>query len=661
MNAPMMTPGPAGPEVRYDRITRVAAMSLISPIALFSLIDAEDDAIRLVSVFGADITSAYAMTSELGMGLLRHPLAVDDARLDTRFHDTVAGCSIGAVAYCNVPLIDTAGTIFGSLCVIDTRPRQWSIQEVETLQDLAHLAMDVLSSEGALPAPAVAVKPGIEAPAFLGHMPAWFAEHTALGLVAVDLQSRCLWANANFEQMLGVPLPAMQGRSISELLYPLQHEEAIGITITEVLRSGKPQLIEVRVPMGGCEPERFLSLNIVPIEHQGSVIGAGITFTEISDRRKHERDLRVAEERLALACEAANVGLWFWDLHTNQLEWTERCRGIFGISSAESVSYEMFSGLIHPDDRSAMEQAMEDAMAGLSGAYHVTFRVLLADGRMRWIEARGRVFNNSRGEAAHFMGAMVDVTELKRNETTLQARSDALLTLNDKLADLVDARTAELQLLSQSLIELAEKEKAELARELHDELGANLTVAHMEVAAALRRLPDKTSESAQHLIRAREKILESTTLKRRIIEGLRPSLLESLGLAESLRALVTQYSDASSIRCITEISEDLPGMSTELGIVLYRIAQESLTNIAKYAGATEVLIRLEYSGGSVVLEVADNGCGLPEDFRERATAHGISGMQQRAAHFKGVFSIMCRTDGPGTRVTVVIPFSPATG
>ena len=108
-------------------------------------------------------------------------------------------------------------------------------------------------------------------------------------------------------------------------------------------------------------------------------------------------------------------------------------------------------------------------------------------------------------------------------------------------AELVDARTAELQQLSQSLIELAEKEKAELARELHDELGANLTVAHMEVAAALRRIPDKQSELAQHLTRAREKILETTTLKRRIIEGLRPSLLESLGLAESLRALVAQY------------------------------------------------------------------------------------------------------------------------
>jgi PAS domain S-box-containing protein len=448
----------------------------------------------------------------------------------------------------------------------------------------------------------------------------------------------------------------MQGRGISELLQPLQQDDTIDIAIAEIMQGGKPQLREIRVPSGSYEPERFMSVNIAPIEYLGDITGAGIFLTEISDRRKNERDLRLAEEKLALACEAANVGLWFWDLHTNQLEWTERCRGIFGLSASEPVDYEIFSDLVHPDDKSVMEQTMQDALAGQADDYHVAFRVLLADGRMRWVEARGRVFANARGEPAHFMGAMVDVTDIKKSETTLQARSDALLTLNDKLAELVDARTAELQLLSQSLIELAEKEKAELARELHDELGANLTVAHMEVAAALRRIPDRESELAQHLTRAREKILESTTLKRRIIEGLRPSLLESLGLAESLRALVAQYSAAARIECKTEIPEDLPGLSNELSIVLYRIAQESLTNVAKYAGATEVFVRLERSGSSVVLEIADNGCGLPEDFRQRATAHGISGMQQRAARFKGVFSIMGRTDGPGTRVTAVLPF-----
>ena len=653
MNMPMMNPGASGPDTRYDRITRVAAMSMISPVAMLSLIDPFDDAVRVVSVFGADPASVYGMTGEFGTGLLRHALAVDDARLDARFHDATAGCLSGAVAYCNVPLTDALGAVVGSLCVIDTRPRQWSAQEIETLQDIAHLAMDVLP----LPDLSAPVLPPVtsDASAFLGHMPSWFAGQTTLGLVAVDTQSRCLWANANFEQMLGVPFSAMQGRGIGELLQPLQPDDTIDTAISEVLQGRQAQLLDIRVPMAGLEQERFMSVNIAPIEHQGEVIGAGIILTEISDRRKSERALRMAEERLALACEAANVGLWFWDLQTNQLEWTERCRGIFGMSAADPVNYQIFSELVHPEDRDTMAQAMEQAMAGEAGDYHATFRILLADGRVRWIEARGRVFADNSGAPAHFMGAMVDVSAIKKSETSLQARSEALLTLNDKLAELVEARTAELQQLSQSLIDLAEKEKAELARELHDELGANLTVAHMEVTAALRRLPDKHSEPARHLARAREKILETTTLKRRIIEGLHPSLLESLGLAESLRALVDEYAEASHIACRMEIPEQFPALEGELGIALYRIAQESLTNIAKYAHASEVFVRLAHADGNIVLEIADNGCGLPEDFRERATAHGISGMQQRAAHFRGIFSIMCRTDGPGTRVMAMIP------
>lgn len=654
MNSPLTGAIPPGSDMRYDRITRVAAMALISPIALLSFIDAEEDEVRLVSVFGADAASAHAMLAELGPAFLRHALAIDDARLDTRFHDAVAGCLMGAVACCNAPLVDAAGTVIGSLCVIDTRPRQWSSVEIETLLDIAILAV----GQQETPAPPRTSSTASEPPGFFSHMPAWFTRHTTLGLVAVDPQGHCLWGNPACEQMLGVPLTAMQGRGIGDLLQPLQPDDTMDIAVAEVLQSGKPQQLESRVPtpgFGSFDAERFMSVNIAPIEHDGEVVGAGIILTEISDRRKRESDLRLAEEKLALACEAANVGLWFWDLRSNQLEWTERCRGIFGLSAPAPANYEIFSGLVHPDDKSAMEQAMEAALTGHTPGYHVVFRIQLADGRIRWIEVRGRIFYDRNSEPAHLMGAMVDVTEIKQSEAMLQARSEALLTLNDKLAELVEARTAELQLLSQSLIELAEKEKAELARELHDQLGALLTVAHMEVAGALRRLTDKDSELYQQLTRARETIQETTVLKRRVVEGLRPSLLESLGLAESLRALVDQYTAAAPIRCHTEIPEDIPDLSHDLSIALYRIAQESLTNIARYANASEVFLRLEQTGGSISLEIADNGCGLPEDFRERATAHGIAGMQQRAAHFKGVFSIMNRTDGPGTRVTVVVP------
>jgi len=653
MNAPNAEAVQTALADRHDRLTRLAAAALITPIAL--LFQARNDGtdFELVSSFGVDREGGFAMAAAIGNGLLQNTVAVDDARLEQRFHDAATGCSIDVVAYANVPVLDAEGNLCGSLCVIDNRPRQWASQEIESLQDFALIAAESMHPH--VPRAATEVSRGSDESNAISGLPAWFADNSTLGLAVVDVQGRCLWANTHCARMLGSSLPDMVSRTMGELFEPMQQQATIDMAVAEVLQGAKPQSLEMRIPTPKGEAERFINVNIHPIARDGKVEGAGMVLTEISDWRRRERDLRLAEERLTLACEAANVGLWYWDLRTNVLEWTERCRGIFGFTGSEPVDYDIFSDLVHPDDKPAMQQAMQDALAS-HGTYRASFRVLLADGTMRWVDARGRVLADMHGEPAYFMGAMVDVTELKEGESLLETKSKALLSLNDKLSELVEARTAELQLLSQSLIELAEKEKAELARELHDELGALLTVAHMEVAGSLRRLPDKDSELYKQLTRARETIQETTMLKRRVVEGLRPALLESLGLAESIRALIDQHAKASSLTAFkTQIPEDLPGLSHDLSIVLYRIAQESLTNVAKYAAATEVFIRLEHKDGSVVLEIADNGRGLPEDYRQRATAHGIAGMQQRAAHFRGVFSIMNRTDGPGTRVTAVIP------
>lgn len=653
MNAPHVEAVKTAMAARHDRLTRLAATALITPIALlFQTRDAGAD-FHLVSTFGVDMEGGCAMAVAIGNGLLQNTVAVDDTRLEQRFHDAATGCSIDVVAYANVPVLDAEGALCGSLCVIDTRPRQWASLEIETLQDFALLAAESMHCHA--PGDVTTVNRRSDEADLISGIPAWFAEHSTLGLAVVDAQGRCLWANTPCTMMLGSSLLDMLSRTMGELFEPLQQEATISMTVAEVLQGAKPQSLEMRIPTPKGEAERFMGVSIHPIERDGRVDGAGLVLTETSDRRQRERDLRLAEERLTLACEAANVGLWYWDLRTNVLDWTERCRGIFGFTGSEPVDYDIFSDLVHPDDKPTMQQAMQDALAS-HGNYRASFRVLLADGTTRWVDARGRVLADMHGEPAYFMGAMVDVTELKEGESLLETKSKALLSLNDKLSELVEARTAELQLLSQSLIELAEKEKEELARELHDELGALLTVAHMEVAGALRRLTDKDSELYKQLTRARETIQETTMLKRRVVEGLRPALLDSLGLAESVRALIDQHAMASNLtRFKTQIPDELPGLSHDLSIVLYRIAQESLTNVAKYAAATEVFIRLEHKDGSIVLEIADNGRGLPEDYRQRATAHGIAGMQQRAAHFRGVFSIMNRTDGAGTRVTAVIP------
>lgn len=656
----------AAPELdpECQRVARLAAAALDAPIALVTMLG--DGRFGLKAAVGLDAASAAAHFEN---GLCQQvagydrPLAVEDTRLDARFVDSAVGV-LNVAAYCGVPLTDAGGQVVGTLCTIDTRQRQWLPRHIELLQDLAAL-IDV--GPPLLPRRGDALLYGAGSYYGKNVLPDSVFEFAPIGIAVFDRHGNCLRMNQLCTQWLAQQPGDPESPDPAHFV-PFPQSTAFTALLGKLLQGNlDDQSLEINVPLtqtisisGEHESERVLAVSMQRLEiRTGSDSPAAVAFfTEVSDRRRRERELRMAEERLALACEAAKVGLWFWDLRKDSLQWTERCKTIFGLPPDAAVDYKRFISLVHPDDRDMVDRAVQDSFYERSD-YRACFRVIRPDGQVRWVDSRGRAFVGPDGELMHLMGAAVDISELKESEIALQAKSDALLDLNDKLADLVEARTTELQQLSQYLIDVAEDEKAQLACELHDELGANLTVVQMEISAALRKVADKQSDVAKHLMRARETVLETTTIKRRIIEGLRPSMIESLGLAEALTVHLEQYAQTTGLKCTIEAANEPEGMTDDLRIALYRIGQESLTNIAKYAEATEVHVRLERVGDSVVLEISDNGKGLPADYRQRATAHGISGMQQRAARFKGVFSIMARTDGPGTRVTTVIPLSTA--
>lgn len=243
-----------------------------------------------------------------------------------------------------------------------------------------------------------------------------------------------------------------------------------------------------------------MSVNIVFIEYEGDVIGVGVIFMEIFDCCKSECDFCLVEEWLVLVCEVVNVGLWFWDLCINQLEWIECCCGIFGLFGVELVNYEIFSDLVYFEDKSFMELVMEEVLVGQMFDYYVIFCVLFVDNWMCWIEVCGCVFINNCGEFVYFMGVMVDVIVFKQNEIILQVWSDVFFMFNDNLVELVEVCIVELQQLLQLLIELVEKEKVELVCEFYDEFGVLLMVVYMEVVGVLWCLIDKNLDLYQQLM-----------------------------------------------------------------------------------------------------------------------------------------------------------------
>ncbi|WP_432727269.1 CHASE3 domain-containing protein [Variovorax sp. W6] len=238
-----------------------------------------------------------------------------------------------------------------------------------------------------------------------------------------------------------------------------------------------------------------------------------------------------------------------------------------------------------------------------------------------------------------------------------ERQQEALQRERNALEDEVRERTASLAELATHLQDVRETERGFLARELHDELGSLLTAAKLDVARLKSRLAD-APDAIQRLQHLTELLNSGIALKRRIIEDLRPSSLANLGLVASLEILGREFRERSGLQ--VEMVLEPVTMDESRQLTIYRMVQESLTNIGKYAEATEATIVLKNYENHVVVEVADNGKGFDTQ-RVRPSTHGLAGMRHRVEAARGRLTV-ASAPGKGTRLSAMLPVvKPATG
>ena len=198
-----------------------------------------------------------------------------------------------------------------------------------------------------------------------------------------------------------------------------------------------------------------------------------------------------------------------------------------------------------------------------------------------------------------------------------------------------------------------EREKASLARELHDSLGGILTPAKMDVAWLEERLADDAQYGAR-VRRLSSLIDQGIDLKRRIIEALRPSLLDHLGLASALQWYVDETCRQSALESRVNIAEDIGRFSPDLEIALYRLVQDCLANTVKHAHAKRFELELQRDTGGLHLEIADDGVGIADLKKALASSHGLTNMMHRVRSVNGSFDLDSQPNA-GTRIRVFIP------
>jgi signal transduction histidine kinase len=245
---------------------------------------------------------------------------------------------------------------------------------------------------------------------------------------------------------------------------------------------------------------------------------------------------------------------------------------------------------------------------------------------------------------------------LRREMRRREAEARALDARNRELDLMVQERTRNLSALSSHLQNVSEAEKSALARELHDELGGLLVAAKMDLVWLRRKLDNGDAMLAERWNRVQKSLEQGVDLKRGIIENLRPTLLDNLGLVAALRWLVSETGRRSGLKCRESYSDaDLGDLSPEANIALYRIAQECLTNIMKHAHATEVNFELHCTEETLTLIIEDNGRGFGRRRVGLPQSYGIAGMRHRVSALGGDMTIAPGANGRGTTVTVTIP------
>lgn len=249
---------------------------------------------------------------------------------------------------------------------------------------------------------------------------------------------------------------------------------------------------------------------------------------------------------------------------------------------------------------------------------------------------------------------------LRRYLAAREQAEQALRRSNAQLNQTVTERTTKLAELSQHLLRVAEDEKAKVARDLHDTLGSNLTAINMDLNWVCKRLPENPPELRERLQRALQMLTTTVELKRNLIEGLRPSHLDSLGLGFAMRTLCDEFAKRTGVQCELDADEDFEELDPTVSIAMYRIAQEALTNTAKHANAQHARVQLRRFGSGMRLTIQDDGRGITPEAMAKPKSHGLMGMRERVHQLGGWMDIHPGPEGVGTMIEAFFPLPPET-
>jgi len=440
----------------------------------------------------------------------------------------------------------------------------------------------------------------------------------------------------DYQRILGYSEEDLSGGlpRFMELVHP-EDQAPVWAEIRRVLDTKEPYRQEYRLRTKDGRYVLVKDQGYFYIDDAGRLIRMVGFISDITDQRHAEQELRTSEQRFRNSFAHSATGMLLVDLDGRFVETNRAYSEITGYTQTELQSL-TFLDITHPEDVNRCARPFRQMLNGKIPSYLIEKRYVRKDGGVVWARISSTLLRDVRNNPSHAVVIVEDITERKRVE-------------------------GQIGTLSRRLLHVQDEERKRLARELHDSTAQSIAAMCMNLGVL--------GESANLLDQPAQKALtECLEIGEQCIRELRtfsyllhPPVLDDMGLSSALKWYVEGFVQRSRIEVALDISPDLGRLSSELELTLFRVVQESLTNIHRHSGSRSAMIRIVRYPNEVLLQVRDYGCGIAGasgngNGTTPQAGVGIAGMRERARQVGGHLRIHSR---PGcTDVEVRAPISP---
>jgi PAS domain S-box-containing protein len=449
------------------------------------------------------------------------------------------------------------------------------------------------------------------------------------GVQIYDCNWNCLYLNDAVTKQGPYSKEEVMARSMLENYPGIEQTELFKI-FQECIANDKARHIEYEFTFPDLS-KKWFELSLQPIPE-----GLFILSIDITERKKVEEDLRLSLKE---------ISDYKYALDESSIVAITDQKGIIHYANENfcKISKYTHDELIGQDHRIVNsgyhpKEFIRNLWKTISGGHiwRGELKNKAKDGTIYWVDTTIVPFLNEHNKPYQYVAIRADITERKKAE-------EDLLQLNEQLRNL----TAHLQTIR-------ETERTNMAREIHDELGQQLTSLKMDISW----LKNKTKTESPHINQKTDGMLEiindAIRTVRKIVVALRPGILDDLGLEAALEWQAKEFEQRAGIHCFFKASVTHEKFSQQINTTVFRIFQEALTNVMRYANATEVKAELYESNDELILKIKDNGIGIDDADKNKKTSFGLMGMKERASMLHGEFSVDKLPEG-GTGITLKIP------